>query len=220
MRLVHGVHQAVERVCHVPVADIPRLGAAAHHGAIVSFGILYHKCILFGGETRLVTIGVVDGIVRAQLAQQLNDFVFARRRNERGSPCVLLNILAVRLKANQSAMSRLQQRRVSISQVPQHGVERIPQAVNVESEEADFFVVGQFLVVFAKPFSKSGDFFVGPHPCGPTRKGFQNVTGVGAGILKALDIAVDAIAVGPVAFDGDEGKPLFADETLANLPGN
>src|SRR2546430_5049030 len=58
----------------------------------------------------------------------------------------------------------------------------------------------------ALPISEVGDLIVGPHPGRPAREGVQHFAGRVAAAIEPLDVAVDTVAVRPVALDGDEGK--------------
>src|SRR5205807_1920073 len=49
-------HQALERFGHVPVANIPCLGPAADHRAVIGLGIPQHERVLLGGEGCLRTV--------------------------------------------------------------------------------------------------------------------------------------------------------------------
>src|SRR6185369_10412068 len=63
------------------------------------------------------------------------------------------------------------------------------------------------------PLGEIGDFTVGPHPGGPSLEGVQDVAGVVAGVGVALCVTIDAVAIGPVALDGDERESVFLDES-------
>ena len=68
-----------------------------------------------------------------------------------------------------------------------------------------------------KPFRQRDDLLVGPHPSRPALEGVQDFAGAFPRVRETFDVAVDAITIGPVAFDGDEGKTLLSDEPTADL---
>src|SRR5207244_8413043 len=57
---------------------------------------------------------------------------------------------------------------------------------------------------------------VRPHPGRPAVEGVQRLEGGGGGAGKTLDVPIDALAIRPVALDGDEAKALLADEPPAD----
>ena len=67
-----------------------------------------------------------------------------------------------------------------------------------------------------QPLGQGDNFLVGPHPGRPAFEGMQHIAGALPGIGQALDITIDLIAVGPVAFNGDEGESRFRDQPLAD----
>ncbi len=83
-------------------------------------------------------------------------------------------------------------------------VEGVPKAVNVKSVEPHLKLTRKRFVVFAKPLGQLDHFFVRPHPGRPAVERVQHLTRVGTGISLTLDVAVDAIAIGPIPFDGDQ----------------
>src|SRR5207237_5748167 len=91
-----------------------------------------------------------------------------------------------------------------------HLIERIPEAVNVKTVEANALALGQGLIVRPKPLGQGRDLLVGPHPRWPTLEGVQHLASTGARLRQILDIAIDAVAIGPLAFYRYEREtPLF-----------
>ena len=60
------------------------------------------------------------------------------------------------------------------------------------------------------------DFLVGPHPGRPAVEGMEHFVGVATGVGIAFDKPIDAVAIGPVALDGDQREALFADQSLTD----
>ena len=69
----------------------------------------------------------------------------------------------------------------------------------------------------AEPLDQRDDLLVGPHPGRPSPEGVQHLAGALAGIVQALDVAVDALAVGPVPLDRDEREALLGNQPAADL---
>src|SRR5437870_1705609 len=70
-------------------------------------------------------------------------------------------------------------------------------------------------VVPAQPLGQLEDFLVGPHPRRPAGKGLERIAGGGQRVGELLDVAVDPVAIGPIALDRDEREPLLLDEPAA-----
>src|SRR5207237_5784562 len=68
-----------------------------------------------------------------------------------------------------------------------------------------------------QPLDAIDDLSVRPHPSRPALEGMQHLACRGAGARVILRIAVDAVTVGPVAFDGDEREPFLTDQPLREL---
>lgn len=108
-----------------------------------------------------------------------------------------------------------------LAKVAQHLVEGVPQVVDVQAVEARFLPVRAAVVVLAEPLGQVNDLVVGPHPGRPALEVVQHIAGAVAGVGVALQVAVDPIAVGPVALHRDEGEALLLDQPLAQhgMPG-
>jgi hypothetical protein len=123
--------------------------------------------------------------------------------------------LAVGLEAAKGALGGGERLRVRPLQIAHQRVQRLPEAIDIEAVEADLPPFVEALIVPFQPLGQGHHLPVGPHPSRPAVKGVQNLAGALARAPIALDVAVDAVAVGPVALDGEKGKALFADEALA-----
>src|SRR5260221_14709636 len=99
------VHQALQRIDHMMIADIPTLCITLNHSAIIAFSTDGDMGILLGIEDRL-TIAVVVKLMRFALSfeQEINNFIFARCWNKSSRISVGLNVLSIRLKATISAI--------------------------------------------------------------------------------------------------------------------
>src|SRR5690242_17556277 len=102
-----------------------------------------------------------------------------------------------------------------LAKIAQYLIERIPQTVNIQAVEADSSCLRLTLIMCAQPFGQLHDFLVGPHPGRPALEGVQDLAGTVAGVGVALDIAIDAIAVGPIALHREEGEAFLFDQSLA-----
>ena len=62
-------HDALQGIGHVPIADIPRLWTAAHHGTVVGLRVPHDQRVLFRREERLLSINVSLRSLRSQLGE-------------------------------------------------------------------------------------------------------------------------------------------------------
>src|SRR5581483_11017548 len=128
---------------------------------------------------------------------------------------VPLHVLAVRLEAAEGAQRRADRVRIDATQVTEHLVQRLPQAVNVQPVEAGLCPFVARVVPAAQPLDELQHLPVRPHPGRPAAETVEHRTGAAVGLRPRLDVAGDSIAVGPVALDGDEGEPLLRDQPPA-----
>jgi hypothetical protein len=136
-------------------------------------------------------------------------------RDEEGGAGVFLRVLGIGLEAEEGSVGGGDGVRVMLLEILDDLVQRFPQRVNVESVEPDPLVLQPALVVPAQPFRKSDDLPVGPHPGRPAVVAAQRLLGCRVTQL-AMDVAVDAIAVGPVPLDGNEAEALLLDQATAD----
>jgi hypothetical protein len=69
------------------------------------------------------------------------------------------------------------------------------------------------IVESPEPLGKFGDLAIRPHPCWPALEGVDHLFSTAAGLGIRFHVAVHAIAVGPVAFDGDEREAVLFDQS-------
>src|SRR5207245_1903570 len=86
---------------------------------------------------------------------------------------------------------------------------------DVQAVEADPVVLRPAVVVLPQPLAEPRHLLVGPHPGRPALEHAQRLPGGGSRVGPALDVAVEAVTVGPVALDGDKGEAPVADQPLA-----
>ncbi len=203
------LHEPLERLHHVPVANVPRFGAAADHGAVVVLGVLHHQGILLGVEVPILSVTGKRLGRAAEFGEQLHHMAFTRRIRPLRRPRVFLDVLAIRLEALKGATGGRESIGKMFAKVSEHVIQRIPEAVDIQAVEADSLLTGPVVVVLPEPANKLADLAVGPHPGRPAIELAQHLCGALASIAVTFDKPVDAVAVGPVAFDGDERK-LFS----------
>src|SRR5437870_10122979 len=80
--------QRLNRLDHVPIAQIPRRGATAKHRAVILLGVFHEPCVLLGKEKfvrRALAIATqkLCGLL-LYLDQLVDNFVFARFDNSGG----------------------------------------------------------------------------------------------------------------------------------------
>ena len=111
-------HQPVERLGHVPVADVPRLGPAADHRPVIRLGVLHHQRVLLGVEVGLAAVvAELSAALARSSRQQVDHLVLARVGHEGRRPRVLLHVLAVRLEAAEGRLAAGSAERVDPLQV-------------------------------------------------------------------------------------------------------
>ncbi|WYB39810.1 hypothetical protein WJ438_38205 [Streptomyces sp. GD-15H] len=207
------LHETVQCVGHVVVADVPGLGAALQHGPVIAFGAGQHFRVLPGGELR--ERAVQGGCLRgpsAQLGEQADDLRFAALGQVAGGQGISLRILGIRLEAAVRLQSVLHPVGVVLAQVVEHRVQGVPQAVDVQPEEPDTLLGCQLLVVPAQPPGERDHVRVGPHPRRPAPETRQHLLWILRCTRRRDHRAVHGLTVGPVAFHGDEGETLLRDQ--------
>src|SRR5262245_60678583 len=100
--------EAVERVGHVAVADIPGFGTALDHGPVIRLGVLHDAGVLFGREPLVTAFAPGGRRLPDDLSQQLHDLSLARFRHPHGGAGVLLWVFAIWFEAADRAFSRFQ----------------------------------------------------------------------------------------------------------------
>ena len=97
------LHEAIERVGHVPVAQVPRFGPAADHRPVVGSGALDG----LGVHDRIETRRVPGYVLHRSLAhgpQEIQHLLPAGVWNEEGGAGVFLRVLGVGLEAEEGAV--------------------------------------------------------------------------------------------------------------------
>src|SRR5439155_2316941 len=90
-------------------------------------------------------------------------------------------------------------------------------AVEIKSVESDLRATrGYSIVVGSQPSDKIQHVGVTPHPRREALEIGERINAL-AIVRKAAHVAIDAVRVGPIGFDGNCGKPFLLDEPLGNL---
>jgi hypothetical protein len=210
-------HQPVERLDHVAVANVPRRRAAAYHRAVVQLGVARDERILLGIEVSFASVGAKLRRTSAQLAKDGDRFVLAGRRHERGRTGIVLHVLGIRLEAVVRAARHRRELRIDALEVLHHGAHRIPERIHIEAVEPRLRLRRPAAIEVAHPFSELHDFAIRPHPRRPPLEGVQDGFGALPRVRVPFHVAIDGIAVRPVAFDGDEREATLGDQALRQL---
>ena len=114
----------------------------------------------------------VLGGTAAQLNELIDHLVLARLgESEAGDVAVRLRVLAEVVEARVAVPRALGGLRVNLVQIIKDRLHRGVQAVEVESVEADLFLIGRELVVVcSQPADKIEHVGVAPHPGGEAKK--------------------------------------------------
>jgi len=112
---------------------------------------------------------------RLKLRQRIDDLVLAGLGDHPERLGVLWGVLAVRFETPVRLPRFGCGVRVHVLEIVDDRFQRLEQAVNVESEEADSVVLVEELVVYRQPVKELEYFPVRPHPVRPPVEGFQDL---------------------------------------------
>jgi hypothetical protein len=150
--------QRIERLRHVPVAQVPRFVAAAEHRAVVLLGVADQARVLLGGEELLARGIAIDARERRRAALQVHELLDHRLlaglvASARREPVVLR--IAVVIEAR-IACSRVPRRcGIHALEVAQHGLDRCVQAVEVQAVQAGLRLAAPAAIVLAQATRRS-----------------------------------------------------------------
>ena len=195
--------EPVQRVGHVAVADVPRLVAAADHRPVVALGAREDLGVLAArrssASARRRRRPGARGAPRAGRPPRPRT-----SWDQPGRAGVPLGVLAVRLEAPEGLPRRRRGLRLVLAAGSPGRPRRVPQLVHVEPVEPD---VGRpAAVVRPAATRRTRRPPVRPHPRRPAVERLST-SGAPAPPVGALDPAVHAEAVRPVALDRDERSP-------------
>ena len=203
-------YEPIEGFHHMPVADVPAVLVEADHIPIIFLGVDGDQRVLFGIKCRLGIAVEVLGF-HSDSPQHGHDFLATVILPE-GMPGIGLFVLLEWFEALYGMEDGPGRFLVFLTQVVDHGLHRVPQTVYVEAVKSRFFVLAQRSIVFPEPFREGGDLPISPHPGRPSVKCPEDWGNVVACVLISFDISVYLVAIGPVAFDGDEAEVFFEDK--------
>ena len=207
--------ERVERLAHVPVAQVPRGDAALEHRAVILLGVLHQARVLlrleeFLGGDEPILARVFRGAA-PELDELRHDLVLAALVHvERSDISVRLRVLAEMVEAAVAEARALRRRRIDPLEVLEHLLDRGEEAVEIEPVEARARP-GVRLVVRAQPRDEVEDDVVAPHPRGEALEVRERLVGARV-VALAAHVAVDAVGVRPIGFDGNRVETLFRDE--------
>ena len=214
-------HERVEGVDHVRVAKVPGRDAAAEHGAVVLLGVSDQAGVLFGGEELFdrspPVAACIFGGTAAHVDELRDNLGFAGvAEAESGGIAVGLRVFAEVFEAGVAVAGARRSFRIHLVEIGEYRLHRSVHAVEIEAEEAGFGLpLGERVIVSAQPADEVEDVGVAPHPCRKALKSIQGLGGIDV-LAEALHVAVDAVGVGPVRFDGDGAEAFLANETLSD----
>ena len=203
---------------HVLITEVPRLDAASEHRPVVLFGVSHEARVLrreeevVGGDA-----AVAAGILHAaplQREQLGDDLALARgTQSERRRVAVRLHLVTELIEARVADARAARGFGIDFSEIGEHRFNGCAKAVQVEAVEADPSIGRLRVVVRAEPADEIEDVGVAPHPGGEAPEAGQRFDGIRV-CAGATNVAVHAIGVGPVGFDGDGGEPFLGDQPL------
>jgi hypothetical protein len=149
---------------------------------------------------------------RAHLVQLRQHAMLARRRGaEPRRVGVALAVLVEAVEAAVAFARLLGGLRIVFVEIVQHLVDRAEHAVQVQAVEAG--LRARAGIMPALPLDEGDDVAVAPHPGGEAPEAAERLLRVAVGAAPA-HVAVDAIGVGPVGFDGDGVEAVLFDQQL------
>ena len=205
----------------MPVAQIPRRGAAAKHRAIILLRVFDQPRVLLckkefvGGNFPVATEKFRRLI--SQLNQLLHHFVFTRfDRTHCCGVAVFLRIAAQMIEARITATRAFRRVRIHFLEVIENRVDRGMQAIQIHAEKSGWrFLWIDMLIKAAQPFHKFYCNGIAPHPRGEPPKSQQRFLCI-AILVCAARIAIDAICVWPIGFYGNHREAFFRDQPFGD----
>ncbi len=207
------VEQARHRALEVLGARVPGSGTGLRHPAQVALAVLDDFGVLVRFEQDAALFGVGGPIAGRQLCGDARDL---RLRRMPGSVDVAGVGEVVTLKNPQGLVATLDFLGGGFRQMGpgerQHGIQGVPQAVDIDAVDVHPVFRRSFPIQFPKPFPQGRHFRVGPHPQRPALDLQQGFAGRGGRVRVMADVAVERDQRRPVAFHGDEGEAPFLDQ--------
>jgi hypothetical protein len=205
-RSVEVLEKRVERLGHVTVAQVPRVGPGAEHRPVVALGtghqagVLEREEVRVLGQARVVRVGRRPALL--ELDQLLQDGALAAllAAADDGGTVGLAVLPTPVVEAAVALAGPLRGLRVDLVEVAQDEIHRLVQAVQVQPVDADR--VGGALVVRAQPDGERLDDPVAPHPAWEAAEVAERLRR-GAVLARPADEAVQPVGGGPVGLDRD-----------------
>ena len=209
---VEKVHEGVERVRHVRIAQVPGRISPREHRAVAGLGVGDKPSVLLGAEGRIridATIACsVLGRPPTQLDELGHDVVLARRAHpDRGRVAVGLGILPKVIEAGVALTRPCRGGRIDRVEIAEDRLDRGAQAVEIEPIEPDALRLRPCLVVVPQPTDEIDDVGVAPHP---RRKSLEVAECLDRMLIagSAEHISIHAIRVRPIRLDSNGREAL------------
>ena len=209
--------QLPERVDHVAIAQVPRLGTPPEHRPVVRFGVPHQPRILLGieevvGRHSPIAARVLGPFV-VELEQLRHDVAFTRRvQAETGRIAVLLHFLAKLIEAPVPPARPTGRLRVHLVEKGEHRLHRRSKAIQIQPVEAGTLVRRLPLVVGPQPADEVEHVGVAPHPRREASEIGERLDGFLI-TARSAHVAIDPVRVRPVGLNGDRGESLLGNQT-------
>ena len=210
--------ELVERLGHVPVAQVPALHPAAEHRPVVLLGVDHEPGVLLGEELPVRVDRPVPARHGLKLDELLYRLLLARLRAcDAGLVRVDLRIAAELVEARVALPRPLRRLAIDAVEVLDHRLHRPVEAVEVEAVEADLRRRGrERVVVLAQERHELRHLDVAPHPGREAPEVAERLLR-GRVVARRAHEAVDPVGVRPVGLDRDGREAALGDQALRDL---
>lgn len=208
------MENALQRLEHVLVAQVPRFVGAVVHHAIIALGIGDKTCVLLRLEELVAVAGDVVETLSEEVHERAHDGKFAKRitAGERG-PAIGGQVSGPWRQTGIAGPSLRRSAGVDPFEIGKNRRHRLVHAVEIEPADMHVARGVPARIVAAEEFDKGVELGVAPHP--------GRETGESVAIRRApgqeAHVPVDHRRVRPVRFERDDREAVVLDQTSRDL---
>ena len=202
--------QALQRLGHVAVAEVPGCDARSEHRPVVGLGVAGEPGVLRGGEGVLA----VRRRPLLQLGEHLDDTLLAVPDPEPRRVPIRLRI-PVMVEARVACAGAFRRRGIVAIEVVDDRADRRIQAVEVHPVDGGALVRRRLAVAGAQPADELHHGGVAPHPGGEARETVERLLGAIRSHTVPYVLA-HPVRVGPVGLPDDRPESQLVDEALGD----
>ena len=207
--LAAAIEDVLQRVEHVPVAQVPGRRRALVHDAVVVLGRARDAGVLDGIEVGLgAAVDVVEPVSEKVLQLGEERLIARPLMAGRDGAAIARRVGLPGAQAAVAAARLVRGLGIDLVEVAQDGIDRGVEAVDVEAAELGPALRRPMLVLGPQPLHEIAHLDVAPHPGREARE--RPLLSRERGVM--AHIGVDAGGVGPIGFDRDDGEAVPLDE--------